>query len=185
MVSRYHPLLVTIHWLMALLVIATLLTAKLGLDPTPNSDPDKVMMLRIHMIVGLFLGTLLVIRLITRYTTAKPPAADTEHVWMNRARKTVHFLLYFLLFSQVFTGVALALIPELYPTGTNLFTIVFGGADQSLPESFSGHPVRSGHGLYSTLLLVFILLHLGAALYHQFGIKDNLMARMWFGQRRR
>ncbi|GGX57736.1 cytochrome b [Saccharospirillum salsuginis] len=184
MVSRYHPLFVTLHWLMALLVIATLLTAKLGLDPTPNSDPDKVSMLRIHMIVGLFLGTLLVIRLITRYTTARPPAADTERVWMNRARKTVHFLLYFLLFSQVITGIVLALVPDLYPAGTNLFTIVFGGANQALPESFNGHPVRSGHGLYSTLLLVFILLHLGAALYHQFRIKDNLIGRMWFGRRR-
>jgi cytochrome b561 len=31
------------------------------------------------------------------------------------------------------------------------------------------------------LILGLIALHVGAALYHQFILKDNLLARMWFG----
>jgi cytochrome b561 len=39
-----------------------------------------------------------------------------------------------------------------------------------------------GHGLTSSLLLALVALHFGAALYHQFILKDNLLARMWFGK---
>ncbi len=38
------------------------------------------------------------------------------------------------------------------------------------------------HGGVWTLLLLLIALHIGAALYHQFILKDNLMGRMWFGK---
>ncbi len=38
------------------------------------------------------------------------------------------------------------------------------------------------HGMIWVLLLLSILLHVGAALYHQFFIKDNLFKRMWFGK---
>jgi cytochrome b561 len=38
------------------------------------------------------------------------------------------------------------------------------------------------HGGIWTLLLLLIVLHVGAALYHQFILKDNLMGRMWFGK---
>ncbi|KAA0274983.1 MAG: cytochrome B, partial [Chloroflexi bacterium] len=34
----------------------------------------------------------------------------------------------------------------------------------------------------SWLLLALVLLHFGAAMFHQFIKKDNLLARMWFGK---
>ena len=39
------------------------------------------------------------------------------------------------------------------------------------------------HGVVWILLALLILLHIGAAFYHQFFIKDNLLGRMWFGKR--
>jgi cytochrome b561 len=38
------------------------------------------------------------------------------------------------------------------------------------------------HGLFFFLSALLILLHIGAALYHQFILKDNLLARMWYGK---
>ena len=38
------------------------------------------------------------------------------------------------------------------------------------------------HGMIWVLLILLILLHVGAALYHQFFIKDNLLGRMWYGR---
>lgn len=37
------------------------------------------------------------------------------------------------------------------------------------------------HELAAYTLLVLVTLHILAALYHQFVVKDNLMARMWYG----
>jgi cytochrome b561 len=47
---------------------------------------------------------------------------------------------------------------------------------------FSELGPRLAHGAMSKLLLVLLVLHVGAALYHQFIRRDNLMARMGAGR---
>jgi cytochrome b561 len=56
-------------------------------------------------------------------------------------------------------------------------------------EGFGGGFARGGrfflgafHAASWTILLLLIILHVGAALYHQFMRKDNLFGRMWFGK---
>ena len=44
-------------------------------------------------------------------------------------------------------------------------------------------PARAAHGAISTLLMLAILGHAAAALWHQFVRGDGLMGRMWFGPR--
>ena len=39
-VSRYDPLLVTLHWVLAVLIIAELTLGFFGLAVMPNSDPE-------------------------------------------------------------------------------------------------------------------------------------------------
>ena len=48
-VSRYHPLLVTLHWVLAILIIAALIIGSFWLAAMPNSDPQKIVVLRVHM----------------------------------------------------------------------------------------------------------------------------------------
>jgi cytochrome b561 len=43
--SRYHPLLVTLHWLLALLVLAMLGIGFSALARMPNADPQKTAIL--------------------------------------------------------------------------------------------------------------------------------------------
>jgi hypothetical protein len=52
-------------------------------------------------------------------------------------------------------------------------------------EGFGGGGFFLGafHGLSWVMLLLLIFFHAGAALYHQFFVKDNLFGRMWFGKR--
>jgi cytochrome b561 len=57
-----------------------------------------------------------------------------------------------------------------------LAPIVFGGG--TLPADLNA----GLHGLLDPLLALLILLHIGAALYHQFILRDNLLARMWYGK---
>jgi len=51
-----------------------------------------------------------------------------------------------------------------------------------MPDDLFVYPPRIGHGLLSNVMLALVALHVGAALYHQFVRKDNLLARMWFGK---
>jgi len=52
-----------------------------------------------------------------------------------------------------------------------------------VPEDFFDYPQRLIHGNIAYLMLALVALHFGAAMYHQFIRKDNLLSRMWFGKR--
>jgi cytochrome b561 len=39
------------------------------------------------------------------------------------------------------------------------------------------------HGSFGYLLALLVVIHILAALYHQFIRGDNLLARMWYGSR--
>lgn len=64
-----------------------------------------------------------------------------------------------------------------------LSEIVFNGHG-TLPPDFCGLPTRGAHRVISKLLMAMVLLHAGAALFHQFIERDSLLSRMWFGARR-
>jgi cytochrome b561 len=78
---------------------------------------------------------------------------------------------------MVLSGLATAI-------GADLFSIVFGGSGTPLPESFGHLPQRAAHGLIAIGLVALIALHVVAAFYHQFVLKDGLLRRMWVGKRR-
>jgi cytochrome b561 len=60
---------------------------------------------------------------------------------------------------------------------------VFRGTGEPLPPSFEVYPSFVAHGYFALLLAGFIILHVVAALYHQFVRKDGLFRWMWFGRR--
>ena len=163
-VSRYHPLLVTLHWLLALLILAALAVGFLGLAAMPNADPAKIAVLRWHMAGGMLILALMIIRFVVRLATAKPAPA-------NRLAPVVHWGFYGLVVLMVGTGFATGL-------AAGLPEIVFAGSGAPLPASFAGYPTFQAHFWLATLLLALIVLHLGAALYHQLVQRDGLLRRM-------
>jgi cytochrome b561 len=171
--KRYHPALVAIHWLMALLVIMMLGVGKVVMPGVSPEDPQKVMMLQSHAYIGMALAVLLVIRLVLRYATKRPAPADAGNAFLNVVAKATHFLLYAFMIGMVLSGLGMFQLANL--------PAVFSGV-QPYPSNFFDFPPRMGHGLTSWLLLVLVALHFGAAMYHQFIRKDGLLGRMWFGK---
>jgi cytochrome b561-like protein len=62
LVSRYHPLLVTLHWLLAVLILAALAVGFFALAAMENADPRKIAVLRWHMAGGMLILALMIIR---------------------------------------------------------------------------------------------------------------------------
>lgn len=176
MPSRYHPLLVALHWIMALLIIVLLLAGTFLLEPLPNDDPQKLEGLFGHMLFGGTVMVLLLVRLITKLRTAAPPHAATGSAALDRAGVLAHGALYVLIFAAAGSGIvmsAMAGLPE----------IVFFGSGDPLPESFWDYPPRYVHAIATKLLAALIVLHVAAAIWHQAVKRDSLMSRMWFGKR--
>jgi cytochrome b561 len=172
--TRYHPVHVVLHWLVALMVIGAFAVGLIFLDSTPNSAPEKVTYLSYHSLWGILLALVLVSRLITRFVFKRPAPADAGHPVLNMIGKATHFLLYVGVFVMLLSGAGMAMQAGLMN--------VFAGQG-ALPEDFRVFPPRGVHGMMFSILFILILLHVGAALYHQFIRKDNLFGRMWFGKR--
>ena len=170
---RYHPLLVALHWLMALLIVLALVAGSVFLAGMPNG-PEKVQGLGGHMTVGMTIGVLLLLRLATRLNTTHPPDASTGQALLDQLGRWTHWAFYILIAGMVLSGLGMAF-------GNDLFAIVFGGTAERIPDSLG--PARVAHGIISRLLMALVLLHIAAAAYHQFLLKDGLIRRMWFGRR--
>lgn len=174
--QRYHPVLVALHWLMALMIFVALAAGGLVLANMPPDSPDKVAGLGGHMIFGMAIGVLLILRLVTRTRSAHPPHAETRNALLDRIGRWTHLGFYALIAGMVLTGLATAL-------GAGLFPIVYGGAAGTLPPELATLPTRVAHGLIASALIALVALHIAAAIYHQFVLKDGLLRRMWFGKR--
>ena len=174
--TRYHPLLVALHWLIALLIIVALVFGSLRLSEMPNDDPGKLFALRAHMSIGIAVLFLMLARFAIRIFSEMPPHASTGNLLADRLGVVTHWLFYLLIFAMAGSGLATAIL-------AGLPSIVFGGSGDPLPEDFSIYPPRIAHGIIATLIGLLLLLHVAAALYHQFVRKDALFSRMWFGNR--
>ncbi|MDV7142673.1 cytochrome b/b6 domain-containing protein [Tropicimonas sp. TH_r6] len=174
--TRYHPLLVALHWLLAAMIILGLILGGTVLAETANDDPFKLTALRMHMSMGMIILALMLLRLATRLTTRKPPHSDIGNALLNWLGQAMHWALYCVVIALCLSGLATA-------TMAGLPGIVFGGSGAPLPADFAAFPPRAAHGALAFLLGVLILGHAGAGLWHHYVRRDGLFRRMWFGQR--
>ncbi len=172
--KRYHPLQVTLHWLIAFLVFAAFIVGK-NTSRLPNDDA-KLFPLALHMTLGILALIAMIVRFAARMKLPAPAPISTGNGALDWIGKAVHYALYLLIFLMALSGMALSLQAGLTP-------IIFGGSGSPLPADFLVFTARAFHGIIAPALLILIALHIGAAFYHQFALKDNLMARMGYSKK--
>jgi cytochrome b561 len=175
LVTRYHPLLVVLHWVLAFFIIAALALGALALVKIPNTDPAKIEGLRAHMSGGMIILVLMLIRLVVRTSSAHPAPASAGHPLLDRLAWVSHRLFYVTVTAMAGSGIVMAL-------QTGLFDTVFFGRGQ-VPADFWAYSVRGAHYALSRLLMALIALHVVAPLYHAAVLRDGLLGRMFFGRR--
>lgn len=90
--SRYHPVLVILHWALAIMLVMGLIMGGNVLSETPNTDPEKINFLKMHMSMGMLILFLMVVRLLVRFFTSKPPHADIGNNVLNKLGVATHYL---------------------------------------------------------------------------------------------
>lgn len=174
--TRYHPALVALHWILAFMIIMGLVMGGNVLSATPNDAPEKLFYLKMHMSMGMIILVLMIIRLLVRWFSARPPSADIGNAALNVLGSWTHILFYLIVFLMAGSGLAIANM-------AGLPEIVFERSGQPLPASFDDFPPRAAHGILGLVLMLLVIGHVLAFVYHQFIRKDGLFSRMWFGQR--
>src|SRR5260370_18876149 len=124
--SRYHPVLVSLHWLLAVLILAALAVGFFVLAAMENADPCKIAVLRGHMAGGMLILALMILRFIVRLLPARPAPP-------NRLPPLVHYGFYLLV--VVMAGAGLATAPAAGLPGVRV-----AGSGAPPPKSFAAHP---------------------------------------------
>ena len=116
----------------------------------------------------------MIARVINRVFTKAPPAAAMPK-WQMLLSQLSHFALYALLIAMPIAGLMMSLYGGRPVDVFGLFQIpVFVTPDRGLARLYNDWHTD----IIWPIILTFTALHIGAALYHQFIKKDNLMSRM-------
>lgn len=163
--ERYGSMATRLHWLTALAIILMLVGGRI-MDSAEDLVPT---MLPVHVTLGLVVGLLTVFRVVWWLAFDKHPAPVAG---MSRAQhlaaRAVHLGLYGAILLMVASGIGMVALTGALPA-------VFSGGP--LPDFETVGALRV-HGLVSWLLVLLVLGHVAAALWHQFVARDGLIRRM-------
>ena len=179
---RYGAVAIALHWLLALAIVGSF-----GVGVYMHDLPfsiARVKLFNYHKWAGVTILALSALRLLWRLTH-RPPAVPPRVLaamppWQQRAAHLSHASMYVLFFAVPLLGWA-------YSSAAGLSIVWFGVLP--LPDfvpvnkDLANSLLKPLHAYAAFTLAAVVLLHVAAALKHQFIDRDNLMSRMWFTQR--
>ncbi|MEJ1969869.1 MAG: cytochrome b [Rhizomicrobium sp.] len=181
-VLRYGSVAMTLHWLIAALLIANIALG-LYMGELPRGDPNKFAIVQIHKSIGLTVLVLSLARLAWRLVNPVPPLPRGMGPVLRFGAHLSHFLLYFLIVFIPLTG---WIMVSASPLGNG--TLYFGLFDWPNLPLFTGVPraeLRPYHELFETghvylawSAIVLVPIHVVAALYHHALRRDDVLKRI-------
>lgn len=171
--EKFGPVAIFLHWAIAACIV---LSVAFGLisgyaDSAELTQSTMV----VHQSLGVTIFVLALVRVAWRLTHAAPPLPASMPRSQKIAAAVTHGTLYLILFVMPVTGYV-----GLAARGRPIS--IFGLFDlprvveRSIKTSAAFQNI---HDNLQYVLYVLLILHVGAALYHQFVVKDGLLARMW------
>jgi cytochrome b561 len=161
-----------LHWLVAACVLTTAPVAiamtRVGEGPIQDS------LFVVHKSLGVLILILVILRLINRLMVGAPAAEPGIERWQRAASSATHGLLYLLLVAMPIGGYV---ANSLYGAPTPFF-----GLFELPPIVAENQPLSEKlfvlHRWAGFLMIVIVLMHIGAALFHHVVRGDNVLRRM-------
>lgn len=170
--DRYGAMAVLVHWLSAALILVLIAS---GFRAGGTVDPAvKAQLLRIHISVAIAVLLLTLLRVVWWLAIdRRPDPVVGSPLWQERSARAVHLLFYVVILGMIASGIGMMVL-------SGAGSIIFGQGGV-LPD-FREFAPRVPHGIGARMLVALLVLHIGAALYHHFVLRDGLLRRMWFGK---
>lgn len=179
--DRYGIVAILLHWLIAGIIFVQLWIG-FRMEDLPKGSFQRFEALQGHKSVGLTILILSLARLAWRLVHKAPPPAPQMSPIEQRLAGAAHFGLYVLIIVVPLAGwAAVSASPLGLPI--TLYGVIdwphipmlANAADKEATE----HLMREIHEVLVFALIGLFLLHILAALRHQYMLKDNVIARMW------
>lgn len=167
--SRYGTGSVSLHWIVALVALALLVTGYVALG-LPRG-PDKGAYIRLHLGIGWVALALIALRIVWRL--ANPlPALTPAAAWENGLARIVQWSLLGLIAALAVTGYLVAASSSRLSSVFGWFSVP-GIQDRALHRA-----MEEWHGWASHLLLALLALHIAGALKRTLANRDGTLRRM-------
>jgi len=170
---KYSGFAIFLHWLVALLVL-TLVAMGIFMSDIPKGDPDRAFFFNLHKSIGLTTGIVVLIRLWWRHKSPAPPLPGSVPAWQVRASKISHGLLYLCLLAMPIIGFAASQYTKYGVTYFGLFKIPPLAAENPATRDL----LQEIHHELAYVLILLVVVHVLAALYHHFVKKDGVIQRI-------
>ncbi|HEX5778015.1 MAG TPA: cytochrome b [Xanthobacteraceae bacterium] len=161
-----------LHWLVALCVLAT---APVAITMTRIAEgPTRDMLYNFHKSLGVTILVLMILRLINRLAVGAPIPDPGIEPWQKAVSSFVHTTLYVLLLAMPLVGYV----------ANSAFgaTTPFFGLFELPPIVGKNEPLATQlfvvHRWVGWIVILLVLTHVSAALYHYFGRRDTVLQRM-------
>lgn len=165
------------HWIIALFVL-TLLGVGVWMTGLPN-EPFKFQIYGLHKAFGVTILALVLLRILWRLTSKIPSLPAGMPGWQKKLAHGVHFLLYACLLIMPISGYVMSMAGGYGVSYFGLYNLPdLIGKDPALGKLASGV-----HEYTAWVLAGLIGLHVVGGLYHHFIRRDNVLRRMWPGNR--
>jgi Cytochrome B561 len=173
--AAYGNVAVVLHWLLAVLIVVAFFMGLTMVD-LPLS-PLRLRLYNWHKWLGVVVLALSAARLVWRAAGHRPPPLPAlTPQWQQQAYRGTHLGFYALFFIVPLLGWA-------YTSAVGFPVVLFGVLP--LPDfvprdkPFGEEVLKPLHAVASYLLAALVVVHVAAAMKHQFVDRDHLLARMW------
>jgi len=160
-----------LHWLIVALLVVQYPIGWLMPDIHRGMTPGAAMIL--HISFGILILLLILLRFAWRLTHPVTPESSLPH-WQRLGSEAVHWLLYALVLATTFTGWLFASFRGWSVSFFYLFPLPMLASDNAA----AGRAIDGLHQAMEWTLLVFVGLHVLAALVHTFIYRDRVLQRM-------
>lgn len=171
--ARYGRVSIALHWLMAVLLLATVATIEMKGLYTKGST-ERELLKSFHFMLGLSVFGLVWLRLLARTLAPTPAITPAPPAWQARLGHLVHGALYVLMIALPVLGwLALSAKgqPIALPWGLELPRLIAENKD-------TAHRIKDLHEALATAGYGLVGLHAVAALAHHYLVRDNTLLRM-------
>jgi len=173
--TRYTQPAIWLHWITAILMLFMLFVGQ-GYMKVPRGGSLAGWAPSVHASFGILILLLALARLLWRLGNPPPAMPRSTPRWQVRVSHAAHWVLYALLIAIPVTGLL-----SLVPYGAERLDVEHVTFFNLVPVAFMpnlGHWADDLHSLFFRVAKFLVIVHVIAALKHQFWDKDRLLARM-------
>ncbi|PKQ00969.1 MAG: cytochrome B [Alphaproteobacteria bacterium HGW-Alphaproteobacteria-13] len=169
--QRYTKVASSLHWLIAIAVIVNI-----GLAMLTEGQPREIRgpLMGIHKAIGITILALTILRILWRFGHKAPPPPPTMARWERVLSRGVHVLFYLLLLGLPLSGWIWMSAADRPIDFFGLFML----PSIAVPDEAVADAMHARHEVMGLTLVALVVLHIAAALKHQFVNRDGLIGRM-------